>query len=138
MGDYTFLENELMVFISSHNSAYSLLSSRDLANGSTVIGAKLDATLVAADVNLNNLPDRSVSIITLDKDSVVSPNNYDVLLGKYASKIKTAIKIPAEMLQVVSPLSTNKSALKYMPTDHIEGNAYAFLYALNIFNQFQK
>ena len=138
MGDYTFLENELMVFISSHNSAYSLLSSRDLANGSTAIGAKLDATLVAADVNLNNLPDRSVSIITLDQDSVVSPNNYDFLLGKYASKIKTAIKIPAVMLQVVSPLSTNKSALKYMPTDHIEGNAYAFLYALNIFNQFQK
>ncbi|MCE7505809.1 hypothetical protein LZG75_06090 [Polynucleobacter sp. IMCC30063] len=136
MGNYTFIENELMLFISSHNSAFSLLSSEDLANGSTAIGAKLNAALVAADVNLSNIPNRSVSIITLDQDSVVSPNNYDVLLGKYAAKIKTAIKIPAEMIQVVSPLSTNKSALKYMPTDHIEGNAYTFLYALNIFNQF--
>ena len=136
MGNYTFLKNESQLFISSQNSALSLLSSGDLANGGTVIGAKLNAALVAADVNLSNLPNQSVSIITLNQDSVVSPNNYDVLLSKYAAKIKTAIKIPADMIQVVSPLSTNKSALKYMPTDHIEGDTYTFLYALNIFNQF--
>lgn len=133
---YKFMDFEWMIPSSSNNSAYPLLSSTDAGNPSTVIGGKLDAALKAADVNLSNLSNKSVSIITLDQDSVVSPNNYDILLGKYPTKINAAIKIPAVNLQVVSPLPNKTSTPKYMPTDHIEGNTYQFLYALKIFNQF--
>lgn len=136
MGSYKFMETEVMLPSSDKNSAYALLSSMDAGNPDTIIGGKLDTALKAADVNLSSLPNKSVSIITLDQDSVVSPNNYDILLGKYPTKINAAIKIPAVNLQVVSPLPNKTSTPKYMAADHIEANTYQFLYALKIFNQF--
>ncbi len=83
------------------------------------------------------MPDNSVSIISLDKDSVVTPNNYAALLAAYPSKIRYAYLMPESRLQVVSPLSyyIGKKPV-YVNVDHMQALAFEFLYALNIFNQY--
>ncbi len=120
--------------LSTKNSVNSLVSSTFLSDSSQ---AQLDAALRAADVNLSQVPDNSVSIISLDKDSVVTPNNYSSLLGAYPTKIRYAYLLPESKLLVVSPFSYiigNKPL--YVRVDHLQALAYEFLYALNIFNQY--
>lgn len=132
------------IVYSYKNSVNSLVSSALLgASGQ----ADLDAALRNADVNLSALPDAAVSIISLNKDSVVTPNNFTTLQAKYPDKIKNAYLIPANKLQVVSPV-TNRTVVKitdnskvvippeYVDVDHMHALVYEFLYALNIFNQF--
>ncbi len=122
------------LLLSSNNSVNSLVSSAFLSSASQ---ANLDAALRAADVDLSQLPDSSVSIISLDKDSVVTPNNYTSLLAAYPSKIRYAYLLPESKLQVVSPFSyyLGKKPV-YVNVDHMQAPAFEFLYALNIFNQY--
>ena len=121
------------LLLSSKNGIASLVSPAILgASGQ----AQLDAALRAADVNLAGLPDQAVSIITLDQDSVVTPNNYQTLLAAYPTKIRRAHSIPASKIQVVSPFSYYvQKTPYYVDVDHMQGLAYEFLYALHIFNQ---
>jgi hypothetical protein len=116
------------------NSVNSLVSHKLLKSGQ---GA-LNQTLSAADVNLSNMPESSVSIITLSEDSVVTPNNYNQLLSSYPNAIKVSISINPDDIIVVSPFSylTKYSSPTYIPVDHLQGLIYEYLYALNIFNQF--
>ena len=112
---------------SSKNSINSLVSP-------TLLGAGhkgLMAIMTAADVNLGGLPNRSVSIISLEHDSVVSRNNFDWLLKTYPNQIKTNILLPEDNIQVVSPLDG-----KYHSVDHLNALTYEFLYAVNIFNSY--
>ena len=120
--------------LSTKNSVNSLVSSSFL---STASQAQLDAALRAADVDLSQVPDSSVSIISLDKDSVVIPNNYTSLLAAYPSKIRYSYLLPESKLQVVSPFSyyIGKNPV-YVNVDHMQAPAFEFLYALNIFNQY--
>ena len=120
--------------LSSRNSVDSLVSSTFLSDSSQ---AQLDAALRAADVNLSQVPDNSVSIISLDKDSVVIPNNYTALLAAYPGKIRFSYLLPENKFQVVSPFSyiIGKKPV-YVSVDHMQAPAYEFLYALNIFNQY--
>ena len=120
--------------LSTKNSVNSLVSSTFLSDSSQ---AQLDAALRAADVNLSQVPDNSVSIISLGKDSVVIPNNYTALLAAYPAKIRFSYLLPENKFQVVSPFSYiigNKPV--YVSVDHMQALTYEFLYALNIFNQF--
>jgi hypothetical protein len=78
-----------------------------------------------------------VSIISLDKDSVVTPNNYTALLAAYPSKIRYAWLLPESNLQVVSPFSYYIGSKPiYVNVDHMQALIFEFLYALNIFNQY--
>ena len=115
------------------NSVNSLVSPTILTSTGQ---AQLDAALHAADVDLSALPDKSVSIISLDTDSVVTPNNYAKLLAAYPARIRDAYLIPAHSIQVVSPFSyyVQKTPM-YVDLDHLQGLAFEFLYALNTFNQ---
>ncbi len=97
---------------------------------------QLQQVLQSADLDLSAVADQGVSIITLAEDSVVVPNNFDALLAAYPSKIKNAIKIDQNQLQVVSPFSDAVGYAFFVPTDHLHGPIYEFLYALNIFNGF--
>lgn len=115
---------------SVHNNVNALVSPTLLSTAGQTL---LDTVLRAADVNLTNLQDGAVSIISLSQDSVVTPNNYSTLLSAYPSKIRDAYMIPASSLQVISPLS---SSTEYINVDHLQGLIYEFLYALNTFNQF--
>lgn len=116
------------------NSVYALVSTNFVSSAAQ---AQLDAALRAADVDLSQMPDNSVSIISLSHDSVVTPNNYTTLLAAYPSKIRYAYLLPENQLQVVSPFSyiIGKSPL-YVSADHMQALAYEFLYTLNIFNQY--
>lgn len=119
---------------SSKNSANSLVSPTLL---SPTGQQQLDAALRAADVNLGSLPDKAVSIISLDKDSVVTSNNYKTLLANYPSKIRDAYLIPANHIQVVSYVSQYVGTKpEYVDTDHLHALIYEFLYALNTFNKY--
>ncbi|MCX8022178.1 MAG: hypothetical protein N2745_05330 [Syntrophorhabdaceae bacterium] len=122
------------ILLYSHNSVNSLVSSTLLT---TAYQTQLDTVLRAADVDLSTMPDKSVSIISLDKDSIVSPNNYSYLLSTYPSKIKYSFMVPSSQIQVVSPLSYEiGNQPVYVNVDHMQAFVYEFLYALNIFNQF--
>lgn len=120
--------------LAAKNSVYALVSTSFVSSAAQ---AQLDAALRAADVDLSQVPDNSVSIISLSHDSVVTPNNYTTLLAAYPSKIRYAYLLPENQLQVVSPFSyiIGKSPL-YVSADHMQALAYEFLYTLNIFNQY--
>jgi hypothetical protein len=121
------------VLISSKNSITPLVSPQILTQEFL---DKLILQLEAADADLSNVANGGVSIVTLDQDSVVSPNDYDVLLAKFPSKIGTAIKIDHRQLLVVSPYSSVIGTAQWVAIDHLNGPAYQYLYALHIFNQF--
>lgn len=123
----------LEILVSSQNSVNSLVSPLIL---SETFQNQLIDTLEAADADLSSVADGGVSIITLDQDSVVPPNNFDLLLSEYPEKIRNAIKIDHTQLVVVSPYSGITGEAQWVPIDHLNGPAYEFLYALNIFNQF--
>ena len=116
------------------NSVYALVSTSFVSSAAQ---AQLDAALRAADVDLSQVPDNSVSIISLSHDSVVTPNNYTALLAAYPSKIRYSYLLPESRLQVVSPFSylTGKTPV-YVNVDHMQALVYECLYALNIFNQY--
>jgi len=120
--------SEFGLLFSDKNSINSLVSSTLIGSGLS----QLQTTLAAADVNLTGVPNASVSIISLDQDSVVTPNNFAWLQANYPSKIKTAVTIPHSQLQAVSPLSS--STATWEAIDHTTTLPYALLYALNIFN----
>ena len=117
-----------LFFGSKANSGKALVSSTLLGSGLS----NLQSTLAAADVNLSGVPDDSVSLITLDEDSVVSPNNFDWLLGQYPAKIKNAITIDHTQLKAVSLLSEGSAS--WQDVDHQSALPFEFLYALHIFN----
>ncbi|MCX7634663.1 MAG: S9 family peptidase [Syntrophales bacterium] len=120
--------------LSYHNSVKALVTDTFFSDASQ---AQLYTVLQAADVNLANMPDKSVSIISLDKDSVVSPNNFTKLKDTYPSKIRYAYMLEDTKIQVVSALRYqvgNKPL--YVNVDHLQALVFEFLYALNIFNQF--
>jgi len=117
------------LLLSAENSAASLVSSTLLGSGQ----AALNATMQAADVNLSNVTDRSCSILSLDQDSVVVPNNFDWLQSTYPTKLLNAIKVPHNQLFAASPVSQPGDVL-WEPVDHLHGLIYEYLYALNIFN----
>lgn len=122
--------------LSWKNSVNSLVSATLLGDAGQ---ATLDAALRAADANLEALPDKAVSVITLDLDSVVTPNNYKSLVAAYPAKIRDSYVIPSHSLQVVSQLSyLTQNAPVYVDVDHLQAPAFEFLYALNTFNQFAR
>jgi hypothetical protein len=90
----------------------------------------------AANVNLIREGKGAVSIISLDDDSVVTPNNFDALLLAFRAKLKFAVKLDQTKLWVasVSPLS-HKTV--YNPPDHPTAMVYELPYDLGIFNSFQ-
>ncbi len=93
--------------------------------------SQLDSALLAAQVNLGALAGQPVSIVSLDLDSVVTPNNYSWLLATYPSKIRDHYLVSANSILVRDPGQN-----EYVPVDHLRGLIYEYLYALNIFNQF--
>lgn len=124
----------LELLYSSKNAVNPLVSATFL---STAGQAQLDMALKAADVDLSRLPDRAVTIASLDQDSVVTPNNFKSLQTTYPAKLRNAYFIPASQIQVVSPLSYYiQKNPSYVDVDHFQALVYEFLYALNTFNQF--
>lgn len=118
---------------STRNNMHALTSSHLL----TGMGKKLlDRALAAADVNLTPSANGGVSIITLAKDSVVTPNNFDALLKAYPGKIANAIKLDENDFMVVSGVSGQLGRAVWVPTDHMHGLIYEFVYALHIFNTY--
>lgn len=115
---------------SSKNNMASLVSS-DLASPSG--RERLQAALTAANVDLSSLPDGAVSTITLNRDSLVTPNNATKLQSLYPTKLRDAYFVPNEKLQILFPyLPWNQ----YIEADHSSGVDYELLYVLNTFNQF--
>jgi hypothetical protein len=98
--------------------------------------SELTGVLEEADADLSNLGDGAVSIVTLDMDSVVPPNNFDLLLANYPTKIDNAYRVDHSQLLVVSPYSSVLGSAQWVPIDHLNGPPYEYLYALNIFNQY--
>ena len=127
-GTYTY-PRELSMSTSTDNSVIALSAAIDLPND-----LALNQTLKDADVDLTHVPGRAVSIVSLNEDSIVSPNNFDLLLRRYPDKIRSAIKVDQNNLWVVSPVSPKTRAL-YAHPDHMSAPTYEFLYVLNIFNQ---
>ena len=118
---------------STRNSVRALVSPTLLSPGPL---AKLKSVLASADVDLSGVPDQAVSIITLDQDSVVVPNNFDTLLAKFPEKIKQSYKIDHTKLQVLSPFSKTLGRPVFVSTEHMHALVYEFLYALQSFNSF--
>jgi len=125
--------DRLNVSYSTQNSVKALVSTALFTPGPL---AQLKAALSAADADLSAVADAGVSIVTLDQDSVVVPNNFDALLAKFPSKIKNALKIDHTQLQVLSALSPSLRKAVFVPVDHMHGLVYEYLYALHIFNGF--
>lgn len=97
---------------------------------------ELDETLRAADVNLERVPNGSVSIVTLDQDSMVTPENYAKLKNKFGhEKFRYSIVLDHNKIHVMDKVSG--VGIKETPIDHLKGLNFEFLYALNIFNSFQ-
>lgn len=96
----------------------------------------LHNALAAADLDLSNVGNAGVSVITLDEDSVVVPNNFDGIVSTFPTKIYNSYKIDHTKLTVLSPFSKVVGEAKFIPADHLSGPIYEFLYALNTFNQF--
>lgn len=122
---------KLGLLFESDNSAKSLVSSTLLGAGNQT----LTSTMQAADVNLSQVADRSCSIISLDQDSVVVPNNFDWLAANFPTKLLNQIKVPHASLMATSTVSKPGFVL-WEPVDHLHGLIYEYLYALNIFNSF--
>ncbi len=115
-------------FGSSKNSINPLVSSTLIGSGLS----QLKSTLAAADVNLSGVPNATVSVISLDQDSIVTPNNFAWLTTNFPTKIKNAITIPHSALQAVSPLSSGSAT--WEPIDHTSAMVFELLYTLTIFN----
>ena len=118
---------------STENGISSLVSEEILMPGPL---ADLQAVLQDADVDLTACADNGVSIVTLDQDSVVVPNNFDLLSSEFPTKLATAIKIDHTQLKYVSPFSETVGYAYWAPIDHLQGPVYELLYALNTFNQY--
>lgn len=119
---------------STQNNVQSLMSNYLVANSQ---GQQLlNQALAAADVDLTPCANNGVSIISLAKDSVVSPNNYDALLAAYPGKIATAMKLNQDDFKVVSPISKVLPFPLWVAVDHMQAPYYEFIYALNIFNTY--
>jgi hypothetical protein len=121
------------ILTSTENSVNPLVSAEILTAS---FQQQLQGVLRAADVDLSAVDSDGVSIITLDQDSVVSPNNFDVLLAAYPDKIRNAIVVNHEKLLVTSAFSGIAGEPIWIPIDHLGAPAFEFLYALHIFNQF--
>lgn len=119
--------------VSTKNSSKALLSTTFFT---APFQAQLQQVLQEADVDLSSVPDQGVSIFSLRDDSVVSPNNFDTLQAAYPTKLRSAIKLDQSNLLVLSPFSTVVGVPFWIPPDHQNVPAFAFLYALNLFNQF--
>jgi len=115
------------LIVSPINSIDSLVDSALISSGNP----SLMSVMQAADVNLTGMANNSVSIISLNQDSVVVRNNYDWLLQAYPNQIKTSILIPESNIQVLSPFDST-----YHSVDHLNGLTYEYLYAVNIFNSY--
>jgi hypothetical protein len=120
------------ILTSDQNSVNSLVSSTLINSGQ----ATLNTVLANAQVNLSSFTSKPVSILSLDYDSVVTPNNYSWLLEAYPNQIYSHYLLPAQTLQVASPMGHYLPKPIYVNVDHLQGLVYEFLYALNIFNQF--
>jgi len=122
---------------STKNNTQSLMSNYLI---STLKGRMLlDRALAAADVNLTPCASGGVSIISLAQDSIVTPNNFDVLLKSYPDKIANAIKLNQDNFMVLSlanKLVPDIDWPLWVPVDHMQGPTYEFIYALNIFNSY--
>lgn len=119
---------------STQNNVQSLMSNYLVANSQ---GQQLlNQALAAADVDLTPCANNGVSIISLAKDSIVSPNNYDALLAAYPGKIATAMKLNQDDFKVVSPISKVLPFPLWVAVDHMQAPYYEFIYALNIFNTY--
>jgi len=123
----------LHLSLSTRNNVHSLMSDYLLAAKGKAL---LKQALVAADVNLTPCASRGVSIISLAKDSIVTPNNYDALLKAYPGRIANAIKLNENDFMVVSAASKQLGWPLWVPVDHMQGPVYEFIYALNIFNTY--
>jgi len=123
----------LGLLTSSNNTVRSLVSPTLLTAPAL---AQLNAALVAADADLSAVAPGGVSIVSLDQDSVVTPNNFDLLLANNPTKIKNAYKIDHTQLKILAPFSQRVGQAVFVPTDHLHALIYEFLYALNTFNQF--
>lgn len=121
------------MLLSSANSVNSLVSTN--LTDPTFLAA-LNVTLQAADVDLSAVANQGVTILSLDQDSVVTPNNFDSLLTKYPGKIRNSYKVDHTKLQVLSPFSPATGTVAFVPTDHLHALIFEFLYALNTFNSF--
>lgn len=121
------------ILTSSENSVNPLVSALVLTPAFQV---PLRQAMEAADVDLSAVDNDGVSIITLDQDSVVSPNNFDVLLAAYPDKIRNAVEVNHERLRTTSAFSGEVGKPVWEPIDHLGGPIFEFLYALHIFNQF--
>ncbi len=129
---YPGLETLLLPF-TTNNSINSLVSSSLLQPD---FQAKLLQVLRAADLDLSAVANQGVSIVSLDQDSVVTPNNFDDLLQRFPGKIRNSYKVDHTQLQILSPFSQALGRPVFVPTDHLHALIYEFLYALNTFNQF--
>lgn len=129
---YPSLETFLLPF-TTKNSINSLVSTNLLLPD---FQAKLLQVLQAADLDLSAVANQGVSIVSLDQDSVVTPNNFDDLMTRFPDKIRSSYKVDHNQLQVLSPFSPVLGKPVFVPTDHLHGLIYEFLYALNTFNQF--
>ncbi len=121
--------------ISTANSVAALVNGQMLPGGDGA--AALQAALEGADLDLSGVPDDSVSMVSLDKDSVVVPNNLDTMVARYPGKIKHAVKIDHTQLNSLSPFSDVIERPIWVYPDHGQGPIFAFLYALKIFNEYQ-
>lgn len=118
---------------STQNSVTPLVSAQILT---PEFQRQLKDVLRAADVDLTSVDDNGVSIITLDQDSVVSPNNFHALVAAYPEKIRYAIVVDHQKLQATSPFSSVVSVPVWLPIDHLGAPTFQMLYALHIFNQY--
>lgn len=124
----------LQLLTSTSNSVNSLVSSAILDPQEM---AELQEVMKAADVDLTPCVDGTVSIITLDQDSVVVPNNFDLLSSRFPGKFREQIKVDHTQLQATSPFSSIVGRPFWIPIDHLQAPVFEFLYALNIFNELQ-
>ena len=128
--------NPGILALTKKNSAIPYSSSVEFTNLS--INTLLSDTVNAANVNLGGLGTQAVSIVSLNHDSVVSRNNFDLILQDYPSKLLHHILVDETQLKVVSPFSYsstnfNQSDPKYVPVDHTQFLIYALTIALGIF-----
>jgi hypothetical protein len=121
----------LTMLFSGSNSCNALVST-NLTNPAFL--SSLNGVLQAADVDLSAVANQGVTIVSLDQDSVVTPNNFDALAAKFPGKFRNAYKVDHKQLQVLSPFSPATGTATFVPSDHLHALIFEFLYALNTFN----
>jgi hypothetical protein len=112
---------------SSQNSIIPLVNQAALTQSSPLYQAMQNA-----DVNLSGISPDEISIISLQHDSVVSPNNYTSLLNQYPNDIGTSYAIDETQLPVISSFSEGVPI--YVNVDHLNVDKYELLYAMNLIN----